>query len=46
LNGDTVREAGSEEVGQLRKENEDLKQVVAEIVLKNRKLKKTLKGLE
>jgi transposase len=46
LNGDTVREAGSEEVGQLRKENEDLKQAVAEIVLKNRKLKKTLKGLE
>ena len=43
LNGDTVREAGSEEVGELRKENEDLKQLVAEIVLKNRKLKKTLR---
>ena len=46
LNGDTVREAGSEEVSELRKENEDLKQALAEIVLKNRKLKKTLKGLE
>ena len=46
LNGDTVREASSEEVGELRKQNEELKQVVAEIVLKNRKLKKTLKGLE
>jgi len=46
LTGDTVREAGSEEVGELRSENEALKQLVAEIVLKNRKLKKTLKGLE
>jgi transposase len=46
LSGDTVREAGSEEVGEMRKENDDLKQAVAEIILQNRKLKKTLKGLE
>ena len=46
LTGDTVREAGSEEVGELRSENEELKQAVAELTLRNRKLKKTLKGLE
>jgi transposase len=46
LTGDTVREAGSEEVGELRSENEELKQVVAEQSLRIRKLKKTLKGLE
>ena len=46
LSGDTVREAGSEEVGELRKENDELKQTVAEIILQNRKLKKTLKDLE
>jgi len=46
LSGDTVREAGSEEVGELRKENDELKQTVAEVLLQNRKLKKTLKGLE
>jgi transposase len=46
LVGDTVREAGSEEVGEIRTENEDLKQLVAELSLKNRMLKKTLKGLE
>lgn len=46
LSGDTVREVGSEEVGELRKENDELKQAVAEILLVNRKLKKTLKGLE
>jgi len=46
LNGDTIREAGSEEVGEIRTENEELKQLVAELSLRNRKLKKTLKGLE
>jgi len=46
LSGDTIREAGSEEVGELRKQNDELKQAVAEIILANRKLKKTLKGLE
>jgi len=46
LTGDTVREAGSEEVGEIRTENEALKQLVAELSLPNRVLKKTLKGLE
>ena len=46
LTGDTIREAGSEEVGEIRTENEALKQLVAELSLKNRVLKKTLKGLE
>ena len=46
LTGDTVREAGSEEVGEIRTENEALKQLVAELSLKNRVLKKTLTGLE
>jgi transposase len=41
LTGDTVREAGSEEVGELRSENEELKQLAAELSLRNRKLKKT-----
>ena len=46
LTGDTVREADSTEVKDLRSENEELKQLVAELSLKNRVLKKTLKGLE
>lgn len=46
LNGDVVREATSPEVKELRNENEDLKQVVAEMMLKNRMLKKSLTGLE
>jgi transposase len=46
LTGDTIWEAGSEEVNELRSENEDLKQLVAELSLKNRVLKKTLQGLE
>jgi len=46
LNGDTLREANSDEVGELRKENEELKQLVAELSLKNRVLKKSLNGLE
>jgi transposase len=46
LTGDTVREAGSEEVAEIRTENEALKQLVAELSLTNRVLKKTLKGLE
>jgi transposase len=40
LAGDTKREATSNEVSALRQENELLKQVVAELLLKNRKLKK------
>ena len=37
LSGDTVREANSEEVSTLRNENEQLKQLVAELSLKNRR---------
>ena len=40
LNGDTVREATSGEVKFLRSENRELKEVVAEMTLKNRVLKK------
>ena len=40
LNGDTIREAGRDEVSGLRDENEQLKQLVAELSLKNRVLKK------
>jgi transposase len=45
LQGDTVREATSSEVVSLRQENEQLKQLVAEVTLKNRVLKKSLSGL-
>jgi transposase len=40
LMGDTTREANSHEVSDLKKENEHLKHLVAEIALKNRVLKK------
>jgi transposase len=46
LNGDTVREATSGEVSDLKSENDQLKQLVAELSLKNRVLKKSLSGLE
>jgi transposase len=46
LNGDTVREASSSEVKELRDENDELKLLVAELSLRTRVLKKTLKGLE
>jgi transposase len=41
LTGDTKRQATSSEVEDLRQENEALKQVVAELLLKNRVLKKS-----
>ena len=44
LMGDTVREASSDEVSGLRHENEQLKQLLAEVALKNRVLKKSLTG--
>ncbi len=44
LNGDTVREATSDEVKELRSENHELKEVVAEMTLKNRVLKRGLLG--
>jgi transposase len=46
LLGDTRREATSPEVADLRQENEQLKQLVAELSLKNRVLKKSLRGME
>jgi transposase len=46
LQGDTLREASSSEVAELRKENEQLKQLVAELSLHNRVLKKSMSGLE
>ena len=46
LRGDTIREANSDEVSEIRNENEQLKQLVAELSLKNRVLKKSLSGLE
>ena len=46
LTGDTKREATSSEVDGLRQENEQLKQVVAELLLKNRVLKKSATGRE
>lgn len=44
LNGDTLREANSNEVNSLRSENDQLKSLVAELALKNRILKKSLNG--
>ncbi len=46
LQGDTTREASSSEVTDLRQENDQLKQLVAEISLKHRLLKKSMTGLE
>ena len=46
LMGDTLREANTNEVKDLRNENSDLKQVVAELLLNNRMLKKNTTGLE
>ena len=46
LNGDTIREASSSEVKELRDENDEMKMLVAEVILRNRVLKKTLKGSE
>ena len=44
LVGDTKREADSQEVEAMRSENEQLKAVVAELVLRNRTLKKSWLG--
>lgn len=46
LNGDTKRAATSDDVSELRQENDQLKQLVAELSLSNRILKKSLSGLE
>ena len=44
--GDTMREANSSEVNNIRQENEQLKALVAELALKNRVLKKSLNGTD
>ncbi len=46
LVGNTKRQASSQEVTGLRRENEQLKQLVAELALKNRVLKKSVLGME
>ena len=46
LEGDTVREATNKEVTDLKMENEQLKQLVAELSLKNRVLKKSWSSTE
>jgi transposase len=46
LEGDTVREATSSEVNHIKIENNRLKQLVADLMLKNQVLKKSLTGLE
>jgi len=44
LAGDTLREAGSDEVRALRKENANLKEALAEEMLEKRLLKKSVTG--
>jgi len=44
LVGNSQRQASSEEVTQLRRENDQLKALVAELALKNRVLKKSVVG--
>ena len=44
LAGDTTREATAPEVQSIKSENEALKQLVAELSLENRLLKKSLKA--
>lgn len=46
LMGDTMREANTDEVKHLRSENSELKETVAELLLRNRVLKKNITGLE
>jgi transposase len=46
LAGDTTREATAPEVQSIKSENEALKQLVAELSLENRQLKKSLKADE
>jgi transposase len=46
LNGDTERNASSTEVKDLKEENADLKDLVAELSIQVKVLKKSLRGLE
>ncbi len=43
LSGDTMREANTTEVHEIKTENQSLKELVAELSLRNRELKKKLK---
>jgi len=44
LDGDTMREANTSEVQALKKENAQLKEAVAELLLQNRIFKKSMSG--
>lgn len=44
LDGDTMREANTSEVQSLKKENAQLKEAVAELLLQNRLYKKSMSG--
>jgi transposase len=46
LAGNTKRQADSSEVNELRRQNNQLKELVAELALKNKVLKKSLLGWE
>ena len=46
LSGDTERNANTEEVKELREQNVDLKDLVAELSIEVKVLKKSLRGLE
>ena len=46
LGGDTSREANSDEVVSMKKENDSLKKALAELYLENNVLKKSLTGTE
>ena len=46
LQGDIVREANSNDVTELRKENAQLRDLVANFAIKNEILKKSLRGLD
>ena len=46
LQGDTIREANSNEVSGLRNENAQLKVLVAELALNNHQFKKSLNGTD
>ena len=46
LKGDTIREANTSEVRLLKSENSDLKELVAELSLKVRELKKKWNGVD
>ena len=46
LSGDTVREANSTEVQDLKHQNDSLKRELAELYLENKVIKKSLSGLE